>query len=260
MKLRLIGWICTSLLLAGCSHSYSSNQSHQKSSGQPQSLSGVEKFNRSMFDLNYRILDPHLTRPLAVFWQNYVPQSARNGLSNFLSNLEEPASMVNALLVANPYKAMQYFSRFFLNTFLGMGGLIDIASMAHPQLAKEFPYRFGSVLGRYHAGYGPYFVFPVYGSFTLREDAGQWVDTTYPLLSYLTTWMFAGKWVLQGIETRARLLNSEGLLMNSSDPYSVVEKAYFQRYDFLAHGGILKPEINPNAKAIADDLQNIDSP
>ncbi len=56
-----------------------------------------------MFYLNYRILDSHLTRPPAVFWQNYVPQSARNGLSN----LEEPVSMVNALLVANPYKAMQ---------------------------------------------------------------------------------------------------------------------------------------------------------
>ncbi len=69
-----------------------------------------------MFDLNYRILNSHLTQPSAVFWKNYVPQSARNSLSN----LEEPVSMVNVLLVANPYKAMQYFSRFFKHIFRNM--------------------------------------------------------------------------------------------------------------------------------------------
>ncbi|VTR48039.1 Probable phospholipid-binding lipoprotein mlaA precursor [Serratia fonticola] len=43
---------------------------------------------------------------------------------------------------------------------------------------------------------------------------------------------------------------SDGLLRNSSDPYAMMRDAYFQRHDFLANGGVLKPQENPNAKAI----------
>ena len=35
--------------------------------------------------------------------------------------------------------------------------------------------------------------------------------------------------------------------------------AYFQRHDFIANGGELKPQENPNAQAIQDDLKDIDS-
>ncbi|MBS8919982.1 phospholipid-binding lipoprotein MlaA, partial [Escherichia coli] len=50
-----------------------------------------------------------------------------------------------------------------------------------------------------------------------------------------------------------------GLLRQSSDPYIMVREAYFQRHDFIANGGELKPQENPNAKAIQDDLKDIDS-
>ena len=62
----------------------------------------------------------------------------------------------------------------------------------------------------------------------------------------------------RGIETRAQLLDSDGLLRNSSDPI-MVREAYFQRHDFIANGGSLKPEENPNAKAIQGELDDIDS-
>ncbi|MEA9445992.1 phospholipid-binding lipoprotein MlaA [Candidatus Fukatsuia symbiotica] len=252
MNYRLIGLACTVLLLIGCA-SRSPHQNEQKH------VDTLECFNRAMFNFNYNIVDPYLIRPVAVVWRDGMPQPARNGLSNFFSNLEEPASMINGFLIGDPYKAMKHFNRFFLNTLLGMGGFIDVASMANPKLVKEVPYRFGSTLGRYDVGYGPYAVLPVYGSATLRQDGGKWVDTLYPMLSYLTFWMSAGKWVIEGVETRAQLLDSDGLLRNSSDPYQIVRDAYFQRYDFLANGGVLSPEANPNALAIQDDLQSIDA-
>jgi phospholipid-binding lipoprotein MlaA len=140
-----------------------------------------------------------------------------------------------------------------------MGGLIDEAGMANPKLAREEPNRFGSTLGHYDVGYGPYVMLPGYGSFTLRDEGGDFADTLYPMLSYLTFWMSAGKWVVEGIETRAQLLDSDGLLRNSSDPYIMVREAYFQRHDFIANGGSLKPEENPNAKAIQGELDEIDS-
>lgn len=219
----------------------------------------LEGFNRSMFNFNYNVLDPYVLRPVAVAWRDYVPTPARNGTINFLGNLEEPASMVNNFLRGDFYQGFKHFNRFFLNTVFGLGGLIDVASMANPELAKTEPARFGNTLGYYGMGYGPYVVIPGYGGATPRVDGGDWLDTTYPILSYLTIWMGVGKWAIEGIDNRAQALDAEGVLHNSSDPYLMMREAYFQRNDFLASGGALKVQENPNAAAIADELDSIDS-
>ncbi|MGG2140047.1 phospholipid-binding lipoprotein MlaA [Symbiopectobacterium sp. RP] len=252
MNNRLSGVVLASVMLVGCASS-----SDKTTQGRSDPLEGL---NRTMFNFNYNVLDPYIVRPVAVAWRDYVPKPARNGLSNFLSNLEEPASMANYFVSGDPYKAMIHFNRFFLNTLLGMGGLFDLASVANPKLAKEEPRRFGTTLGSYGVSYGPYVVLPGYGSATLREDGGGMVDTLYPVLSYLTFCASAGKWVVEGVETRAQLLDSDGLLRNSSDPYLMVREVYFQRHDFLARGGHLAPQENPNAAAIENSLQEIDAP
>lgn len=38
-----------------------------------------------------------------------------------------------------------------------------------------------------------------------------------------------------------------------------MREAYFQRHDFIANGGKLSPNENPNAQAIEGDLKDIDS-
>lgn len=219
----------------------------------------LEEFNRSIFNFNYKILDYYLVRPAAVAWQDYVPKLARNGLGNFFSNLEEPAFMVNYFFKGKPYKAMVHFNRFFLNSLLGMGGLIDVASMANLKLLKEDALRFGSTLGHYGVGYGPYIQLPGYGSFTFREDIGGLVDDFYPMLSYLTYWMFVGKWMLEGLETRAQLLDSDALLRNSQDPYAMMRAAYFQRHDFLVRESILTLQEDLKASLVPSDLDSIDT-
>lgn len=253
MNYRLTGLVLASVMMVGCASS--------KNADDPQGRSDpLEGFNRSMFNFNYNVLDPYVLRPVAVAWRDYVPVPARNGLGNFFSNLDEPASMINYFVEGNPYKAMIHFNRFFLNTLLGMGGLIDVASMANAKLAKEEPRAFGSTLGHYGVGYGTYVVVPGYGSFTPREDVGGIVDDLYPPLSWLTWWMSAGKWALEGIETRAQLLDSDSILSNSKDPYAFMRSAYFQHHDFLASDGKLIPQENPNAAAIKDELNDIDAP
>lgn len=253
MNYRLTGLVLASVMMVGCASS--------KNADDPQGRSDpLEGFNRSMFNFNYNVLDPYVLRPVAVAWRDYVPVPARTGLGNFFSNLDEPASMINYFVEGNPYKAMVHFNRFFLNTLLGMGGLIDVATMANPKLAKEEPRAFGSTLGHYGVGYGTYVVVPGYGSFTPREDVGGLVDDLYPPLSWLTWWMSAGKWALEGIETRAQLLDSDSILSNSKDPYAFMRSAYFQHHDFLASDGKLIPQENPNAAAIKDELNDIDSP
>ncbi len=94
---------------------------------------------------------------------------------------------------------MVHFTRFFLNTILGMGGFIDVAGMANPKLQRTEPHRFGSTLGHYGVGYGPYVQLPFYGSFTLRDDGGDMADGLYPVLSWLAPLSIIK---LEGIKTR----------------------------------------------------------
>lgn len=191
MKLRLSALALGTTLLVGCASSGTDQQ------GRSDPLEG---FNRTMYNFNFNVLDPYIVRPVAVAWRDYVPQPARNGLSNFTGNLEEPAVMVNYFLQGDPYQGMVHFTRFFLNTILGMGGFIDVAGMANPKLQRTEPHRFGSTLGHYGVGYGPYVQLPFYGSFTLRDDGGDMADGLYPVLSWLTWPMSVGKWTLEGIE------------------------------------------------------------
>ena len=88
MKLRLSALALGVTMLVGCASS-----GEQTGRSDP-----LEGFNRSMYSFNYNVLDPYLVRPVAVAWRDYVPQPARNGLSNFTSNTEEPAVMVNYFL------------------------------------------------------------------------------------------------------------------------------------------------------------------
>ena len=177
MKLRLSALALGTTLLVGCASSGTDQQ------GRSDPLEG---FNRTMYNFNFNVLDPYIVRPVAVARRDYVPQPARNGLSNFTGNLEEPAVMVNYFLQGDPYQGMVHFTRFFLNTILGMGGFIDVAGMANPKLQRTEPHRFGSTLGHYGVGYGPYVQLPFYGSFTLRDDGGDMADGLYPVLSRLT--------------------------------------------------------------------------
>ncbi len=252
MNYRLSGVALASVLMIGCA----SSQPGDEPQGRSDPLEG---FNRTMFNFNYNVVDPYVLRPVAVAWRDYLPAPARTGLSNVLGNLDEPASMVNSFLIGEPRQAMIHFTRFFLNSTLGLGGFIDVAGKANPELARGGPRRFGSTLGHYGVGYGPYVELPAYGSFTIREDGGDYVDTLYPVLGWLTWPVSIGKWAIEGVETRAQLLDSDGILRQQDDPYAFIRNAYFQRHDFLARGGELKPEENPNAAAIEGDLKDIDA-
>ena len=105
MKLRLSALALGTTLLVGCASSGTDQQ------GRSDPLEG---FNRTMYNFNFNVLDPYIVRPVAVAWRDYVPQPARNGLSNFTGNLEEPAVMVNYFLQGDPYQGMVHFTRFFL--------------------------------------------------------------------------------------------------------------------------------------------------
>ncbi|MDF7667431.1 MlaA family lipoprotein [Orbaceae bacterium ESL0727] len=215
-------------------------------------------FNRTMFNFNYYVLDPYILRPVAVFWKDNVPKPIRTGVVNFSSNLSEPASMVNSLLQGEGHQAGVHLARFFLNTVFGFAGLMDVASMADPQLQKGNQRSFGNVLGHYDVPYGPYVVLPFYGQATLREDGGSLVDNLYPPLYWLDWQWTVVRGVFDGIEARAVAIDYENLIKNSDDPYNFMRNAYFQRHDFLATGGKIdekkQQQQQESLNGIIDDI------
>ena len=74
---------------------------------------------------------------------------------------------------------------------------------------------------------------PLYGAATPRQDIGNLADTTYPMLSLLGPWGFL-KSGLQGIDTRAKLMDKEALLDQAQDPYVTFREAYFQNLEQTA--------------------------
>ncbi|PKF51757.1 MlaA family lipoprotein [Enterovibrio nigricans] len=193
-----------------------------------------EGFNREMWAINYDYLDPYIARPVSIAYVNYVPSFARTGISNFISNLEEPASVVNSLVMLEGEAALTHFNRFWINTVFGVAGLIDIASAADIQKLDER--QFGDAMGYYDIGQGPYFMIPVYGPLTVREGVGDMVDDLYPPLSLLTLPQSILKWAFDGMESRAALVPQEAILDNSPDPYAFTRDAYLQNKAFRAQG------------------------
>src|SRR6201990_2936544 len=120
MKIRpaLFAALAASLMLTACATS------------DPQSLAQNDPFeptNREVFDFDIK-LDHAVATPVAKFYRSAVPQPAREGIHNALDNLNAPVVLVNDVLQGDSDKAGNTFSRFVVNSTVGIGGLIDVAA------------------------------------------------------------------------------------------------------------------------------------
>src|SRR5690606_25232813 len=141
----------------------------------------LEVPNRMMFAFN-EALDFMIIRPVAVTYRYVVPVGVRNTVRNFLRNLRSPVTLANDLLQGDFDRAEITFTRFFINSTIGMLGLFDIAADSGFQYHEE---DFGQTMGTYGAGEGFYLVLPVLGPSSLRDGGGRIVDIFLDPLTYL---------------------------------------------------------------------------
>ncbi|EHW0633817.1 VacJ family lipoprotein [Vibrio vulnificus] len=236
--------------LAGCSSVPDEQQGQNDEASAQHHYEGdpFESFNRSMWTINYDYLDPYIVRPVSLAYVEYTPGPVRVGVANFLSNLDEPSSMVNNIIMGNGQRAVDHFNRFWINSTFGLLGLIDIASAAG--ITKHDEKAFSDAVGHYGVGNGPYLMIPGYGPYTVREVTDT-VDGMYVPLVYLNFWAGLGKWALEGMEKRALLVNQEGQLEASPDPYALTREVYLQRQAFKAE--IKKEEVDEEEEALLDE-------
>jgi phospholipid-binding lipoprotein MlaA len=127
-----------------------------------------EAANRYVMSANQKVL-----RPAAEVVQKAIPGSVHDRVHDFNSNLKEPRIFVNDVLQGRASAALKTTVRFAVNSTLGIGGLIDVASRAGiPQQSGDF----GQTMFVWGVPEGPYVVMPYMGPATTRDSVGTVVD------------------------------------------------------------------------------------
>ena len=188
----------------------------------------LEPFNRSMFAFNEG-LDKAIAKPVAQGYQNLTPYPVRLHVGNFFNNLQDGWTVVNNALQLRPMAFAESFFRFSFNTFLGMGGFVNVADSMG--LARE-QQDFGKTLGRWGVPSGPYVVLPVLGASTVRDSAGLVVDLDADLLHQEIDHIPSRNslYALRLVDKRANLLAAGNILEEAAlDKYAFMRNAYLQK-------------------------------
>ena len=84
-----------------------------------------EPTNRYVFDVNLAVMDMAIN-PIATIYREGVPEPYRNGVRNFLDNLQMPVTLLNSALQGDWDNTAEASMSFFINTTAGLGGIFDI--------------------------------------------------------------------------------------------------------------------------------------
>ncbi|WP_298925364.1 VacJ family lipoprotein [uncultured Ramlibacter sp.] len=190
-------------------------------------LDPLEPFNRGVMQFNDSV-DAVFFKPVATVYRDAVPPLARTGVSNFFGNLSDGWSFVNSLLQFKFQNAAENWMRLNVNTFFGLGGILDIASDLNIERHRE---DFGQTLGRWGMDTGPYLVLPFFGPSTVRDSFALWVDIQADPVHFFTP--VAARNVIYGVRTidaRSNLLRASAVLEEAAlDKYSFTRDAFLQR-------------------------------
>ncbi|MFJ4292458.1 VacJ family lipoprotein [Cupriavidus sp. NPDC089707] len=211
-------------LLAGCATGPTANPKDP-----------LEPFNREVSKIN-EDFDKGILRPVAEIYADYMPTPVQRAVENFFSNVSDVYSAVNNLLQGKPTRAAEDSMRVAMNTVLGIGGLIDIATPAGLPKYKE---DFGQTLGVWGVPPGPYLVLPLFGPSSVRDTGGMLVDRQFDPSAYLYPVSLRNS--LTGVRIvagRAQLLGASNLLEQAAlDKYSFLRDSYLQRRQYLVYDG-----------------------
>jgi phospholipid-binding lipoprotein MlaA len=213
------------ILLSGCAAPQSSKDPY-------------ESVNRSIFSFNEKA-DKYALKPVAEGYKAVLPEPAQIMAANFFSNLDDFVVVINDLLQLKFSEAGSDGTRLLINTFLGMGGLVNYGEdYGFPKRHEDF----GQTLAHYGVSSGPYIVLPILGGSTFRDAGSGLVDmATNPLFS---AGFFMGAiaapviGAARAVDARAQLLDKEEIVDEAAlDKYEFLRDAYLQRRRSLIYDG-----------------------
>jgi phospholipid-binding lipoprotein MlaA len=206
----------------------------------------LEPINSAVFEFNYR-LDKYVVKPVAKFYNFFIPPDVQQSFSNVFQNIRFFPRLLNNLFQAKFQGAGIEFSRFLINSTLGVGGLFDPATI---MFKLETPQEdLGQTFGAYGVPPGPFLMIPFLGPFTLRDGIGfigdsfldpfNWLVLPFieiadaPRLLQHDSTITLARLGMTGSETvnlRALTLEKfQGVEEGTLDLYSAVRNAYLQQ-------------------------------
>jgi phospholipid-binding lipoprotein MlaA len=234
-----VALVAVGLALAGCA---SREEPPAQAAVAEAANDPFEPMNRKIFDMNEGF-DKTVLLPVAQAYVDVVPEPARDSVHNVLDNLSLPVTFANDLLQGELDRAGQTLGRFTVNTTVGIGGLLDVASdWGIPDHSEDF----GLTLGKWGLGEGPYLVAPFFGPDPPRDITGQVVDiffdpTTYVHIRGHFYWS-AGREVAEAIDLRSRSIDEiDSIERSSVDYYASLRSLYRQHRNNEIRDG--KPDV-----------------
>jgi phospholipid-binding lipoprotein MlaA len=145
-----------------------------------------------------------------------------------------------------PQLAAESFMRFSINTFFGLGGLLDVADEIGIDKHNE---DLGKTLGRWGVPAGPYIVLPVFGPSTLRDALTISAETAYDPVSWINPVRARNATnALRLVNTRANFLRLGNVMDDAA-----LDKYSFTRDAFLAKR---RAEVARSANKELDDVKD----
>ena len=195
-----------------------------------------EPFNRSVFEFNEG-LDKYVLKPVVSGYRFVLPEFIREGVYNFFSNYNDIYTALNNLLQGKPDYAFNDLMRVVVNTTMGLGGLIDLATPGGLEKHKE---DFGQTFGVWGVPSGPYVVLPFFGPSSVRDTFGTVADleTDY-LFKYIPDVGLRNSLTgLRVVNARNTYYEAGDLLDGAAiDKYSFLRDAYIQRRKYQINEG-----------------------
>jgi phospholipid-binding lipoprotein MlaA len=234
----LVAAICAGLALGGCA------------TKDPASLAQNDPWepgNRAVFAFDVQ-LDHAVATPVAKFYRSAVPELARDGIHNALTNLHAPVVFVNDTIQGDGGKATDTFGRFMVNSTVGLAGLIDVATRV------GIPYHdndFGITLGKAGAAEGSYLVLPFAGPKPPRDLVGEGVDIAFDPLTYMSwndsTLYMIIRTGLGVLDSRAASIDAvQSIERSSIDFYATTRSLYRQNRAAQINDGKIQNTDLPN--------------
>ena len=189
----------------------------------------IENINRATHEFNKGV-DRYGIRPTSNIYGSYVPEFIRIPISNFRGNLNEPKRFVNHIFQRDFISAGTDLSRFIINSTLGIGGLIDVASMwyIYPKSTG-----FDETFRSFNIPQGAYIELPLFGPNSARGSLGLITDyalnPSKPITAGIDSAVMLGVEVANVFQRRYEFAPMiDATLYKSADSYTATRNIFLQ--------------------------------
>lgn len=238
ITVTLIG---AAMFLVGCAANQANEQQNIANKADP-----YENINRKVFAFNDTV-DDYVAKPISDAYKWITPDFMQTGVYNFFNNIKDINVVINDILQAKFAQSAHDTGRFALNTTMGLGGIVDVATQVGLERNDE---DFEQTLAVWGVPQGSYLVIPFLGPSTMRGIPGAALDTAANPASYVGMPVQ----LLSLLNARA---NAEGSLKfideASLDPYVFTRESFLQWRNNLATDGNSNTSLDLGDEGIEDE-------